>query len=244
MTKRMFVRGEVQTAKNKKSADPEIRDFYAHDFDFVADIMFEKLETLVASINVPIQSEYVCHNAAACLIFVGQCHSWMKYWNEYHYIWFAKHMLLQLLKACVVFQEYEGKLTGYLGRTVPSIELIIGAIVRNICSALKEQPVLLNDSDIWDTIKQNVVLNGYQSKATYNRARRATKNMLRGWVRCCWENCCAMNQEIGYSLRMCSGCRMSYYLQNELLARGRRQSPLTSAGSDTMTDIMRTTLTK
>ncbi len=141
-------------------------------------------------------------------IHIIMVYSSMRYWNEYYYLFFVKRFMVRfreaLLRVCVVELELQQEQDeGYC--VVDAMAGIIGRIWDRYSKRLGVLSSVLNDSATFQWMRMTVEPVGNKWK-TIDLHKLIKENMT-----CCWSRCLREEKDIDGAMKMCSGCKMTYY---------------------------------
>eukprot|EP01084_Bolivina_argentea_P086769 156799_1 len=218
LTKKTYYFGESLREHNKNIKNNiEKREVYVHNFDFLIDVMFDTLHRVSGS-NLQKQCDDVQFNndLYTIMLYLGNIRVSMKYWTKYHYLFLVKHCFGDMGTLGQKLQTSQIK----LNHSQMAIKKFIGFIYDKVIFVLMKHHNLINDKNICDFIQKHVKINGYFDVETRKKTRSRTKHILMGWVNCAWSKCCKMNSEINDSLKVCVGCKMTYYCSKKCQKKG------------------------
>eukprot|EP01083_Nonionella_stella_P126620 383334_1 len=201
--KTVYLNGEKMRERSKVTHSEQ----YVHDFDFLSDILCGEIQSSEynpQSTETESDEYFLRIQRENAKVISKAFYLSIKYWKKYHFLYFARHYLLELERLWIDIYQLSQKDLG-LG----DVNFLVGRIVCNVCIGARK--LRCNQIGNWEVMG---VLKKYlkRTENEYDRKEiwKQVKTQFICKTTCGWYGC-GKTQTNASKFKVCKQCKMTYY---------------------------------
>ena len=219
LSKAAYLKGERQFAALKEAG----KEAYIHDFDFICDVIEGEIQQHgIYDQHYDHSTLPVFHSNAQLtaarsrrFMYIRCLFLSVKYWTKYNVLFYINRYLNNINSVRnELWKKHEDKGEDpYLDGCI----FYIAAFMRAVCKRAIDCNLIcghgrLFSGNITDIEATRILCSIYQSDCfEFSKGQNETCKDLRQNMTCCWSECSKYEREIDVVLKVCGGCKLSYY---------------------------------